>query len=144
MYFLPGPAFSVSLLQKIIDAASRAAIFRNCKVTCHGIEMDVFSCSQGSANSDTTLERTQKDWNSIRIMMLRTNFSHFIYQLLFVLWFSSDVGIVSNPSLDDLSEIMPVVSRSLQDILDYEGDVEEDLMLNFEESFKDFPKRCIN
>jgi hypothetical protein len=39
---------------------------------------------------------------------------------------------------------MPVVSRSLQDILDYEGDVEEDLMLNFEESFKDFPKRCIN
>jgi hypothetical protein len=27
---------------------------------------------------------------------------------------------------------MPVVSRSLQDILDYEGDVEEDLMLNFE------------
>ena len=46
--------------------------------------------------------------------------------------FSSDVGLVTNPSLDDLSEIMPVVSRSLQDILDYEGDVEEDLMLNFE------------
>ena len=46
--------------------------------------------------------------------------------------FSSDVGLVTNPSLDDLSEIMPVVSRSLQDIIDYEGDVEEDLMLNFE------------
>ncbi len=27
--------------------------------------------------------------------------------------FSSEVGIVSNPSLDDLSEIMPVVSRDL-------------------------------
>jgi hypothetical protein len=29
--------------------------------------------------------------------------------------FSSEVGIVSNPSLDDLSEIMPVVSRDLTD-----------------------------
>jgi hypothetical protein len=34
-----------------------------------------------------------------------------------------------------LAEIMPIVSRSLRDILDYEGDVEEDLMLNFEVIF---------
>ena len=45
---------------------------------------------------------------------------------------------MSNPSLDDLSEIMPVVARSLQDILDYEGDVEEDLMLNFEVSVEEY------
>ena len=49
--------------------------------------------------------------------------------------FSADVGVVGNPSLDDLAEIMPVVARSLQDILDYEGDVEEDLLLNFEVTF---------
>ena len=42
---------------------------------------------------------------------------------------------MGNPSLDDLAEIMPVVARSLQDILDYEGDVEEDLLLNFEVIF---------
>ena len=42
---------------------------------------------------------------------------------------------MGNPSLDDLAEIMPVVARSLQDILDYEGDVEEDLLLNFEVTF---------
>ena len=33
---------------------------------------------------------------------------------------------------------MPVVARSLQDILDYEGDVEEDLMLNFEVSVEEY------
>ncbi len=52
---------------------------------------------------------------------------------------SADVGLVSNPTLDDLAEIMPIVSRSLKDILEYEGDVEEDLMLNFEASLVDSP-----
>ena len=61
----------------------------------------------------------------------------------FVVSFSADVGVVANPSLDDLAEIMPVVARGLQDILDYEGDVEEDLVLNFEESFFiDLPWKC--
>jgi len=47
-------------------------------------------------------------------------------------FFSLEVGVVTKPTIEDLAEIMPVVARSLQDLLDYEGDVEEDLMLNFE------------
>ena len=42
------------------------------------------------------------------------------------------VGIVSNPTLEDLSEIMPDVAHSLREVLDYKGNVEEDLMLTFQ------------
>ena len=42
-----------------------------------------------------------------------------------------NVGIVSNPTLEDLGEIMPDVARSLRELLIYEGNVEEDLMMTF-------------
>ena len=42
------------------------------------------------------------------------------------------VGIVSNPTLEDLSEIMPDVAQSLREVLKYKGNVEEDLMLTFQ------------
>ena len=43
-----------------------------------------------------------------------------------------NVGIVSNPTLEDLGEIMPDVANSLRDVLEYKGNVEEDLMLTFQ------------
>jgi len=48
------------------------------------------------------------------------------------------VGVVNNPSLEDLGEIMPDVAQSLQEILDYKGDLEEDLLLNFEVSIEEY------
>ena len=42
-----------------------------------------------------------------------------------------NVGIVSNPTLEDLGEIMPDVAQSLRELLIYEGNVEEDLMMTF-------------
>lgn len=42
------------------------------------------------------------------------------------------VGIVANPALEDLAEIMPDVAHSLHEVLDYKGNVAEDLMLTFE------------
>ena len=44
----------------------------------------------------------------------------------------TSVGIVANPSLDDLAQIMPEVAHSMKEILDYKGDVCEDLLLSFE------------
>ena len=43
-----------------------------------------------------------------------------------------NVGLVSSPTLEDLSEIMPDVAHSLREVLDYKGNVEEDLMLTFQ------------
>ncbi len=51
---------------------------------------------------------------------------------------TSNVGHVAHPSLDDLAEIMPDVARSLRELLLYEGDVEEDLMLTFEVSVDEY------
>ena len=42
------------------------------------------------------------------------------------------MGLVSSPTLEDLSEIMPDVAHSLREVLDYKGNVEEDLMLTFQ------------
>lgn len=53
---------------------------------------------------------------------------------------SNAVGIVANPTLDDLREIMPDVAQSLQQVLEYEGDVEEDLMLTHQVSFEEYGK----
>ena len=53
---------------------------------------------------------------------------------------SSVVGIVANPTLDDLREIMPDIAQSLQEVLDYEGNVEEDLMLTYQVSFEEYGK----
>ena len=43
-----------------------------------------------------------------------------------------NVGLVSTPTLEDLSEIMPDVAHSLREVLDYKGNVEDDLMLTFQ------------
>ena len=43
-----------------------------------------------------------------------------------------NVGIVSNPTLEDLSDIMPDVANSLREVLEYKGNVEDDLMLTFQ------------
>ena len=50
------------------------------------------------------------------------------------------VGIVTNPNLDDLAEIMPEVAHSMKEILDYKGDVCEDLLLSFEVSIEEYGK----
>ena len=39
---------------------------------------------------------------------------------------------VWNLTEEDLSEIMPDVAHSLREVLDYKGNVEEDLMLTFQ------------
>ena len=50
----------------------------------------------------------------------------------------TSVGIAANPSLDDLAEIMPEVAHSMKEILDYKGDVCEDLLLSFEGIFYEY------
>ncbi|KAB7497247.1 putative E3 ubiquitin-protein ligase HECTD2 [Armadillidium nasatum] len=48
------------------------------------------------------------------------------------------VGIAKEPSLDDLSEIMPEIAHSLKELLKYEGDVEEDMCLTFQVSMEEY------
>ena len=48
------------------------------------------------------------------------------------------VGVVPSLNLYDLKYITPVLAASLQDLLDYEGDVKEDFMLKFEVSVTEF------
>ena len=45
-----------------------------------------------------------------------------------------------NPSLEDLSDIMPDVASSLREVLDYDGNVAEDLVLTFQVSFEEYGK----
>ena len=45
-----------------------------------------------------------------------------------------NVGIASNPTLEDLNEIMPDIANSLREVLEYKGNVEDDLMLTFQVS----------
>lgn len=52
----------------------------------------------------------------------------------------SGVGLVSNPTLDDLKEIMPDIARSLKEVLEYSGNIEEDMMLTFEVSVEEYGK----
>ncbi|GLH08102.1 E3 ubiquitin-protein ligase Smurf1 [Gryllus bimaculatus] len=47
---------------------------------------------------------------------------------------TAGVGVVKTLTLDDLSEIMPDVSRGLTELLNYEGNVEEDMCMNFQAS----------
>jgi len=47
------------------------------------------------------------------------------------------VGVVPL-GLYDLKHIYPVQAASLQNLLDYEGNVEEDFLMNFEASFSEF------
>ncbi|XP_069974942.1 probable E3 ubiquitin-protein ligase HECTD2 [Penaeus vannamei] len=48
------------------------------------------------------------------------------------------VGIAKEPSLDDLSEIMPEVAHGLRELLRYEGDVEDDMCLSFQVSLEEY------
>ena len=54
-----------------------------------------------------------------------------------------NVGLVSSPTLEDLSEIMPDVAHSLREVLDYKGNVEEDLMLTFQVQTHSLAGFCI-
>ena len=45
-----------------------------------------------------------------------------------------------NLSLEDLSDIMPDVASSLREVLDYNGNVAEDLVLTFQVSFEEYGK----
>ena len=54
-----------------------------------------------------------------------------------------NVGLVSSPTLEDLSEIMPDVAHSLREVLDYKGNVEEDLMLTFQVHLYSLSDFCI-
>ncbi|CAF0709989.1 unnamed protein product [Brachionus calyciflorus] len=47
-------------------------------------------------------------------------------------------GVLPNLSLYDLSQIMPSIAKSLQNLLDYEGDVQEDFMMKFVASYNEF------
>ena len=43
-------------------------------------------------------------------------------------------------TLEDLAEIMPDVARSLQNVLEYEGDVENDMFMTFQISVGEYGK----
>ncbi|KAK6635852.1 hypothetical protein RUM44_001106 [Polyplax serrata] len=51
---------------------------------------------------------------------------------------NSCVGVVRQPTIDDLAEIMPEVAKGLKDLLSYEGNVEEDMCLNFQASLEEY------
>ncbi|XP_052132072.1 probable E3 ubiquitin-protein ligase HECTD2 isoform X1 [Frankliniella occidentalis] len=48
------------------------------------------------------------------------------------------LGVVRNPSLDDLAQIMPDVAHGLRELLAYQGDVEQDMCLTFQASIEEF------
>ena len=50
------------------------------------------------------------------------------------------VGVARNITLEDLAEIMPEVATSLQNILEYEGDVEADMFMTFQISVGEYGK----
>ena len=49
-----------------------------------------------------------------------------------------NVGVAKSLALEDLAEIMPDVASSLQNILDYEGDVEQDMYMTFQVTLERF------
>ena len=50
------------------------------------------------------------------------------------------VGVAKNLTVEDLAEIMPDVANSLQNILEYEGDVETDMYMTFQISVGEYGK----
>ncbi|XP_072158067.1 probable E3 ubiquitin-protein ligase HECTD2, partial [Bemisia tabaci] len=50
----------------------------------------------------------------------------------------SSVGIIRRPTIEDLAQIMPDISKSLTELLIYEGNVEDDLCQTFQVSFEEF------
>ena len=53
-----------------------------------------------------------------------------------------NVGVAKSLALEDLAEIMPDVASSLQNILDYEGDVEQDMYMTFQVTLGRFSWHC--
>ena len=53
-----------------------------------------------------------------------------------------NVGVAKSLALEDLAEIMPDVASSLQNILDYEGDVEQDMYMTFQVTLGRFSGHC--
>ncbi|XP_024215638.1 probable E3 ubiquitin-protein ligase HECTD2 isoform X1 [Halyomorpha halys] len=51
---------------------------------------------------------------------------------------TSGVGVVRNPTIDDLAEILPDVAKGLKELLAYEGNVEEDMCMNFQVSLEEY------
>ncbi|KAL1122994.1 hypothetical protein AAG570_003318 [Ranatra chinensis] len=51
---------------------------------------------------------------------------------------TSAVGIVPDPTIDHLAEIMPEVARGLKELLRYEGNVEEDMCMTFQVSLEEY------
>ncbi|KAF6035865.1 HECTD2 [Bugula neritina] len=47
---------------------------------------------------------------------------------------NATVGVIPKPSIYDLESVMPDVAHSLKELLEYDGDVEEDLCLTFQAS----------
>ena len=76
--------------------------------------------------------------------ILDITFPPFIYKKLLAFDSSvygnieAKVGLVNSLSLFDLKFIMPDLASSLQNLLDYEGDVQEDFMMKFVVSFNEF------
>ena len=50
------------------------------------------------------------------------------------------MGVAKNLTLEDLAEIMPDVASSLQNVLEYEGDVENDMFMTFQISVGEYGK----
>ncbi|XP_046384867.1 probable E3 ubiquitin-protein ligase HECTD2 [Ischnura elegans] len=51
---------------------------------------------------------------------------------------ADQVGLVEAPSIEALAEIMPDVARGLNELLAYEGNVEEDMCMNFQVSLEEY------
>ncbi|XP_059470269.1 probable E3 ubiquitin-protein ligase HECTD2 [Neocloeon triangulifer] len=48
------------------------------------------------------------------------------------------LGVVQQPTIDDLAEIMPDVAKGISELLAYEGNVEEDMCMSFEVSLEEY------
>ena len=104
--------------------------------------------------SDSTKQANLREYNLIGVLMglavynsiiLDLHFPSICYRKLLTPPVvpaneSTVVGIVSNPSLEDLGEIMPDVAQSLQEVLDYQSDLEQDLLLTFQVSIEEYSR----
>lgn len=71
--------------------------------------------------------------------ILDIRFPPCVYKKLLALSKSEEsAGVLPNLSLYDLKLVMPSIANSLQNLLDYEGDVQEDFMMKFVISYSEF------
>lgn len=112
--------------------------------------------SEESSPDDVVSEPTEEDetlqqYNLIGVLMglavynsniLDLHFPSVCYQKLLsppvVPHADMHLGVVRNPSLDDLAQIMPDVARGMRELLAYQGDVEHDMCLTFQASIEEF------